>query len=109
MNPSPNRINSPVEILNFSSKSSINVKNAKLCGYTCIESDIIHDNFNGNISVGDIIIFREVGSYSVVMKPPFILPDVAMIEFNNKLKNFEIIRNKQKFKDIFNNFKFFNN
>ncbi len=109
MNPSPNRINSPVEILNFSSKSSINVKNAKLCGYTCIESDIIHDNFNGNISVGDIIIFREVGSYSVVMKPPFILPDVAMIEFNNKLKNFETIRNKQKFKDIFNNFKFFNN
>ena len=43
------------------------------------------------------------------MKPPFILPDVAMIEFNNKLNKFEIIRNKQKFKDIFSNFKFFNN
>ncbi len=109
MNPSPNRINSPVEILNFSSQSSKNVKNGKLCGYTCIESDIIHDNFNGNISIGDIIIFKEVGSYSVVMKPPFILPDVAMIELNNKLNRFEIIRNKQKFKDIFSNFKFFNN
>ncbi len=109
MNPSPNRINSPVEILNFDPESSVNLKNAKICGYTCIESDIIHDNFNGNVSVGDIIIFKEVGSYSVVMKPPFILPDVAMIEFNNKLNKFEIIRNKQKFKDIFSNFKFFNN
>lgn len=109
MNPSPNRINSPTQILNFDSKNSKNVKNAKLCGYTCIESDIIHNNFNGNISIGDLIIFKEVGSYSVVMKPPFILPDVAIIKLDNKNKEFCIVREKQTFDDIFNNFKFFQN
>ena len=107
MNPSPNRINSPIEILNFSPENSLNVKNAKLCGYTCIESDLIHNNFNGDVSVGDIIIFKEVGSYSVVMKPPFILPDVAIIEFNEQEKAFEMIRGKQKFNDIFGNFNHF--
>ena len=108
MNPSPNRINSPLQILNFQSKSAKKVENAKLCGYTCIESDFIHDDFNGNISVGDLIVFKEVGSYSVVMKPPFILPDVAIIQFDDKRKEFEMVRNKQTFDDIFSNFKFFN-
>ncbi len=108
MNPSPNRINSPLEILNFHSKNAKKVQNAKLCGYTCIESDVIHDDFNGIISVGDFIVFKEVGSYSVVMKPPFILPDVAIIQFDDNTKEFEIIRNKQTFDNIFSNFKFFN-
>jgi len=106
MNPSPNRINSPIQILNFNPKTSINVNSGKLCGYTCIESDIIHNNFNGNISVGDLIIFKEVGSYSLVMKPPFILPDVPIIQFDNKRNEFEIVRDKQTFSDVFNNFKF---
>ena len=109
MNPSPNRIDSPLEILNFSPKRSVQVTGAKLCGYTCIESDLIHNNLNGEISVGDLIIFREIGSYSVVMKPPFILPDVAIIKFDDNEKRFEVIRNKQSFEDIFNNFRFFGN
>ena len=108
MNPSSARINSPIQILNFNLASSVNVKNAKLCGYTCIESDLIHNNFNGKVSIGDLIIFKEVGSYSVVMKPPFILPDVPIIEFDKVKKKFEIVRYKQTFDDIFNNFKFFN-
>lgn len=109
MNPSPNRINSPTEIYNSNIKNCVNVKNAKLSGYTCIESDIIHNNFKGYIAKGDTIIFKEVGSYSVVMKPPFILPDVAIIQFNSNANCFEIIREKQTFKDVFHNFKFFKN
>jgi diaminopimelate decarboxylase len=108
MNPSPNRINSPYEILNLNSKSSIEVKNGNLCGYTCIESDVIHDNFNGNISIGDMIIFKEVGSYSIVMKPPFILPDVPIIEFDDAINKFRIVRNKQTFENIFDSYTFFN-
>ena len=109
MNPSPNRINSPLEILNYTPESSERVKGAKLCGYTCIESDIIHNNLNGNISIGDIIIFKEIGSYSVVMKPPFILPDVAIIQSDDKEKKFTLVRDRQTFDDIFSNFTFFKN
>jgi diaminopimelate decarboxylase len=108
MNPSPNRINSPIQVLNFSSKSAVEVQNAKLCGYTCIESDIIHNDFNGKIAKGDLIIFQEVGSYSVVMKPPFILPDVAIIEFEEKSETFKTVRDRQTFDNIFRNFRFFN-
>ena len=57
---------------------------------------------------GDLIIFQEVGSYSVVMKPPFILPDVAIIEFEEKSETFKTVRDRQTFDNIFRNFRFFN-
>lgn len=109
MNPSPNRINSPTEVYNSNSDNAVHVKKAKLSGYTCIESDIIHDDFSGNIAKGDTIIFKEVGAYSVVMKPPFILPDVAIIQFNKNTNCYDLIRCKQTFNDVFHNFKFLKN
>lgn len=109
MNPSPNRINSPVEVYNANIKDAIHVKKAKLSGYTCIESDIIHDDFSGDVANGDTIIFKEVGAYSVVMKPPFILPDVAIIEFNTFTNRYDLIREKQTFNDVFQNFKILKN
>lgn len=109
MNPSPNRINSPIEVYNSNIDNTIYVKKAKLSGYTCIESDIIHDDFSGDIAKGDTIIFKEVGAYSVVMKPPFILPDVAIIQFNKNTNCYDLIRCKQTFNDVFHNFKFLKN
>jgi diaminopimelate decarboxylase len=109
MNPSPNRINSPTEVYNSNTNNTIYVKKAKLSGYTCIESDIIHDDFSGDIAKGDTIIFKEVGAYSVVMKPPFILPDVAIIQFNKNTNCYDLIRCKQTFNDVFHNFKFLKN
>ena len=109
MNPSPNRINSPTEVYNSNINNAIHVKKAKLSGYTCIESDIIHDDFSGDIAKGDTIIFKEVGAYSVVMKPPFILPDVAIIQFNKVTNCYDLIREKQTFNDVFYNFKFLKN
>ena len=41
------------------------------------------------------------------MKPPFILPDVAIIQFNDERNIYEIIRDKQTFNDIFSSFKIF--
>ena len=107
MNPSPNRINSPTRVLNLSVDTATEVRNGKICGYTCIESDIIHDNFCGAVSKGDLLIFEEVGAYSVVMKPPFILPDVAILEYDEKHEVFLNRRRRQTFKDIFENFSFF--
>ena len=109
MNPSPNRINSPTEVHNSNINNAIHVKKAKVSGYTCIESDIIHDDFSGDIAKGDTIIFKEVGAYSVVMKPPFILPDVAIIQFNKVTNCYDLIREKQTFNDVFHNFKFLKN
>ena len=108
MNPSPSRINSPIRILRASLEGATRVENGLLCGYTCIESDIIHNQFNGEVSPGDFIIFEEVGAYSVVMKPPFILPDVGIIEFDELKRSFKTIRDRQEFDEIFGSFRFLN-
>ena len=104
MNPSSKRINSPIEVYNADNSKTVDVQDAQLTGYTCIESDIVHDDFTGAVAVGDTIVFREIGAYSMVMKPPFILPDVAIIQFNKGENSFDILRHKQTFNDIFKNF-----
>jgi diaminopimelate decarboxylase len=50
-----------------------------LVGYTCIEGDVLSRGVKGPLSVGDYVVFSNVGSYSVVMKPPFILPSVPIV------------------------------
>lgn len=51
----------------------------RIAGYTCIESDYPVCEYRGSLAVGDYVVFRNVGSYSVVLKPPFILPDFPIL------------------------------
>lgn len=75
-----------------------------IAGYTCIESDYLYKGYKGSLKVGDYMIFDNVGSYSIVLKPPFILPNCAVIEYNFKKKSYEIIKNKEEIDDIFGTF-----
>lgn len=50
-----------------------------LCGYTCIETDVLYEGYQGDLQREDIVMFSNVGSYSVVMKPPFILPNYPVL------------------------------
>ena len=50
-----------------------------LTGYTCLEQDVVYKDFSGKLAVGDYVVFGNVGGYSNVLKPPFILPNCAMI------------------------------
>ena len=100
VNPSIYRLNSPYDIFNKKNHSNTELKNALIAGYTCIESDIIHNEFSGFLSQDDLIVFKEVGSYSLVMKPQFILPNIPIIEF---LANgeYKIIKRAETFDDVF--------
>ena len=82
-----------------------NVKNANIVGYTCLEADVLYRDFSGNISVGDIIEFRNVGSYSNVFKPPFIYPNCAMISKSNNYGT-KIIKRKETMDDVFTTYIF---
>ena len=73
-------------------------------GYTCIESDYLYQNYNGPLTVGDFVVFESAGSYSVVMKPPFILPNVPILEVNDDL-SVEVIKRQESFSDLFQTFK----
>jgi diaminopimelate decarboxylase len=70
-----------------------------ISGYTCMEDDYLYNNYRGELSIGDYLVFDNVGSYSIVYKPPFILPNVPIITLNNGL--IEILKEAETFEYIF--------
>ena len=107
INPNPNRKNLPIEC--FPCPDAYNrseLEGAYLAGYTCIEGDYLYKEFCGSLAVGDFIVFDDVGSYSIVMKPPFILPNVAIIEPLKDDQSYKVIKCGESFEDIFNTFRF---
>jgi len=76
-----------------------------IAGYTCMEDDYLYRGYKGALGKGDFIVFDNVGSYSIVLKPPFILPNCAIIEYNSKKESYEIIKRKEETQDIFGTFK----
>lgn len=102
MNPSVKDMNRPLEVYQSvdNAKSCAHFDNLYMAGYTCIESDYLYKGYCGKLGVGDFVVFCNVGSYSVVMKPPFILPDIPIIEIRNDcLVN--IWKNAQTPEDVF--------
>ena len=71
--------NLPIEILPLG-KTHADVEHADFAGYTCLEYDVVYRDFSGSIGVGDVVVFGNVGGYTNTQKPPFILPQCAMIE-----------------------------
>lgn len=53
-----------------------------LSGYTCLEYDVIHPSYSGELGVGDYVVVGNCGGYSNVSKPPFIAPNCAMVEWD---------------------------
>ena len=77
-----------------------------IAGYTCIENDYLYKGYKGSLKRGDYLVFDNVGSYSIVLKPPFILPNCPIIEYNPKKNSYEIIKRREETEDIFRTFNF---
>nr|MZG79422.1 decarboxylase [Photobacterium lucens] len=58
--------------------------------------------YTGRLFQGDFLIFNNVGSYSIVFKPPFILPNVPIIELTGN--SVELIKRQETVDDIFETF-----
>ena len=104
INPTLNRKNPPITVYSDSKTARTNYENLDFGGYTCIESDYLYKGYNGPLAVGDIVVFENVGSYSVVLKPPFILPNFPIIEWNNG--ETRVVKRKESFDDLFHTYKF---
>ena len=74
----------PIRIVPCGSPQS-KISNGDLVGYTCLEHDVMYKGFCGELSVGDIVIFENVGGYSLVNKPPFIRPNCEMVTETGKI------------------------
>ncbi len=73
-------------------------------GYTCVEKDVLSRQLAAPLAVDDFLCFENVGSYSIVMKPPFILPASPILAWRGDA--FEVVRERETMEDIFRNFKF---
>ncbi len=102
-NISMNGINPPMEIIDGGGKRE-EVKDCDIVGFTCIEGDVLQKNYTGMLGIGDYIVISNCGSYSVVMKPPFILPNFPVIDINGE--SVEVIKRAETFDDLFHTFSF---
>ncbi len=77
-----------------------------ISGYTCIENDYLYKGYKGPLATGDYVVFDNAGSYSIVFKPPFILPNVAVIDYDNQTGEHEVVKRKETMEDVFSTFIF---
>lgn len=84
--------------------NNFSVSDADIVGYTCIEGDVLQKGFTGNIGTGDYVVIGNCGSYSLVMKPPFILPNFPVIEIIGDESR--VIKRVENFEDLFHTFSF---
>ncbi len=89
----------PISVFPYSENCDV-IENGDFCGYTCLENDVLYRGYTGSLGIGDIVEFRNVGSYSNVFKPPFIAPNCAMVAISADNGIVEIKR-RETYEDIF--------
>ena len=101
-------INKPVDLPLSAIRNNTELKknkdlNSIISGYTCIENDIISSNNKYELQVNDIIEVDCVGSYSIVMKPPFIrqMPEIVSEDNHDDLT---FIKMEETVEDVLSSF-----
>ncbi|MBQ8620806.1 MAG: pyridoxal-dependent decarboxylase [Oscillospiraceae bacterium] len=96
-------INPPMEIIPCGTSRKM-YTDLDIAGFTCIESDYLYRGYEGELSVGDYVVTGNCGSYSIVMKPPFILPNFPVIDICGH--DAEEIKRAEEFDDLFGTYRF---
>lgn len=96
-------INPPMEVIAMGGEQK-EYENMDIVGFTCIEGDVLYHNYNGKLAHEDAIVISNCGSYSLVMKPPFILPNFPVLDICGEKT--EVIKRGEVFDDLFHTFNF---
>ncbi len=96
-------INPPMEVIAMGEEQK-EYKDLDFVGFTCIEGDVLYHNYMGKLAHGDVIVISNCGSYSLVMKPPFILPNFPVLDISEGKT--EVIKRAETFDDLFHTFYF---
>ena len=96
-------INPPMEVITMGGEQK-EYKDLDFVGFTCIEGDVLYNNYNGKLAHEDAIVISNCGSYSLVMKPPFILPNFPVLDICGEKT--EVIKRGEVFDDLFHTFNF---
>lgn len=97
-------VNPPIEVVFMGENEEKEYTDLDMVGFTCIEGDVLYHNYCGKLAIGDAVVFGNCGSYSIVMKPPFILPNFPILDIcSGKV---EVIKRHENFDDLFHTFNF---
>ncbi|MBP5715636.1 MAG: pyridoxal-dependent decarboxylase [Bacteroidales bacterium] len=96
-------INPPIEVVAMGGERR-HYADLDFVGFTCIEGDVLHRNYTGDLALADVIVISNCGSYSLVMKPPFILPNFPVLDICGA--ETEVIKRGETFDDVFHTFNF---
>lgn len=96
-------INPPMEVIHMGGEQQ-EYKDLDMVGFTCIEGDVLYHNYTGMLAHEDAIVISNCGSYSLVMKPPFILPNFPVLDISEGKT--ELIKRGETFDDLFHTFVF---
>lgn len=96
-------INPPMEVIHMGGEQQ-EYKDLDMVGFTCIEGDVLYHNYTGKLAHEDAIVISNCGSYSLVMKPPFILPNFPVLDISEGKT--ELIKRGETFEDLFHTFVF---
>ncbi len=77
----------------------------EIVGSSCMEGDTLFSGFQGQIKVGDYLVFDNTGAYTNVLRPPFINPASAIIALSDN-HEIEVIRRQENLDDVFASYKF---
>lgn len=90
--------NVPIEV--FHNSEGNQLEDADLVGFTCIEDDVVYRGYNGNLAIGDRVLFKNVGAYSNTFAPQFIKPVIEMVTTDGK-----VIREGDSYEEVFHSYK----
>ena len=77
----------------------------QVTGYTCIENDYLSKDYFSSVAKDDFLGYSHVGSYNVVMKPPFIRPASAVLELDEEDQVVKVLRDIQTLTEIISGFR----
>lgn len=97
-------VNPPMEVIHMGNTQK-KYTDLDIVGYTCIEGDVIYKDYCGELADNDVVVISNCGSYSLVMKPPFILPNFPVVDIVSETK-IELIKRAELFDDLFSTFSF---
>ena len=99
--------NLPLQVLSSGHCASNDmVEDAAFVGYTCLEYDIVYRGYCGPIAIGDFVVFGNVGSYSMNMKPPFIYPGCAAVAYDDRSCEAFVVKRRETMDDFFATYRF---
>ena len=104
--PTMHKFNLPVKVLDNNGETKRGNENKyQVVGYTCMEADILLQDFQGpEVKRGDFFVFENAGAYTIVLNPPFIRPHPPIIARKNN--EYKIVRHAENFRDFFATYTF---